>query len=115
MIRVFFGVPKSYGNSDWASLGHTGKGEKGPKGGRAPPLALVRIGLGKGGAPFLPSFSFSLPFPSLLLPLHGRTPSWTRKGGILLPVGVGLPLARPNIGRPPPSLAPLYMGAGGTP
>src|SRR3954462_311473 len=68
----------------------------------------------EGGRP-LPSFSFSLPFPSLLLPLHGRTPSWTRKGGILLPVGVGLPLARTNIGRPPPSLAPLYTGAGGTP
>src|SRR3954462_6107508 len=42
----------------------------------------------------LPSFSFSLPFPSLLLLLHGRIPSWTRKRGILLPVGVGLPLAR---------------------
>src|SRR3954471_7335807 len=62
VIRVFFGVPESYGNSYWASLGHTGKERKGPKGGRAPPLALVRIGLGKGGRP-LPSFSFSLPFP----------------------------------------------------
>src|SRR4051812_49725981 len=61
VIRVFFGVPESYGNSDWASLGHTGKGEKGPKGGHAPPLALVRIGLGKGGAPFLPS-PFLFPF-----------------------------------------------------
>ena len=45
--------------------GPYGKGEKGLKGGRAPPLGLVRIGLGKGGAPFLPSlfpflFSYSI-------------------------------------------------------
>ena len=36
------------------------KGEKGLKGGRALPPRLVRIGLGKGGAAFLPSPS---PFP----------------------------------------------------
>ena len=60
MIRVFFGVPESYGNAYWALLGHTEKKEKGLKGGRTPPLGLVRIGLGKGGAPFLPS-----PFPFL--------------------------------------------------
>ena len=46
-------------------LGHTGQKEKGLKGGRTPPLGLVRIGLGKGGAPFLPSlfpflFSYSI-------------------------------------------------------
>ena len=62
MIRVFFGVPESYGNTYWALLGHTGKKEKGLKGGRTPPLGLVRIGLGNGGrTPPLPSFSFSLP------------------------------------------------------
>ena len=60
VIRVFFGVPESYGNTYWALLGHTGKKEKGLKGDRTPPLGLVRIGLGKGGAPFLPS-----PFPVL--------------------------------------------------
>ena len=63
MIRVFFGVPESYRNTYWALLGHTGKKKKGLKGGRTPPLALVRIGLGKGGAPFLPSPSL---FPFLL-------------------------------------------------
>ena len=66
MVRVFFGVPESYGNSYWALMGHTGKEIKAPKGGRTPSLGLVRIGLGKGGRP-LPSFSFSLPFPSVLL------------------------------------------------
>ena len=65
MIRVFFGVPESYGNTYWALLGHTGKKEKGLKGGRTPPLGLVRIGLGKGGAPFLPS-----PFPFPFLPSY---------------------------------------------
>ena len=79
MIRVFFGVPESYGNTYWALLGHTGKKEKGLKGGRTPSLGLVRIGLWKGGAPFLLSPS---PFPF---------PTPTRKGGVLLPVGVGLP------------------------
>ena len=45
VIRVFFGVPESYGNMYWALLGHTGKKEKGaaplvqfgPEGGRMPP------------------------------------------------------------------------------
>ena len=53
------------GRSIWALLGHTGKKKKGLKGGRTPPLGLVRIGLGKGGAPFLSSrfpflFSYSI-------------------------------------------------------
>ena len=102
MIRVFFGVPESYGNSPgsiWALLGHTGKKEKGLKGGHTPPLGLVRIGLGKGGAPFLLSPS---PFPF---------PTPTRKGGVLLPVGVGLPLARPLLGLPP--LPPCFFIYGG--
>ena len=76
VIRVFFGVPESYGNSYWALMGRI-KERKASKGGRAPPHDLVRIGLGKGGAPFLLSPS---PFPS---------PTPTRKGGVLLPVGVG--------------------------
>ena len=105
MIRVFFRVPESYGNTYWALLGHTGKKEKGLKGGRTPPFGLVRIGLGKGRP--LPSFSFSLP----LFLFH-------MGGGILL--GLRSPsrtqhLARPLLGSASSSLAPLYTGAGGTP
>ena len=72
--------------------------------GRAPPQGLVRIGLGGGAAPL----------PCFLLLLHGRTPSWTRKEGILLPVGVGLLLARPPPGRPHPPLI-LYIRSQGAP
>ena len=61
VFRVFFRVRESYENSYWALMGHTGKERKGQKGGRTPPHGLVRIGLGRGGAPFLPSPS---PFPS---------------------------------------------------
>ena len=104
MIRVFFGVLESYGNSYWALMGHTGKERKASKGGRTPPHGLVRIGLGKGGAPSLLSPS---PFPS---------PTPTRKGGVLLPVGVGLPPWRASsLGRPPPPLLLYIRGQGGTP
>ena len=78
-------------------MGHTGKERKASKGGRAPPHDLVRIGLGKGGAPFLLSPS---PFPS---------PIPTRKGGVLPP------LARLS---PWPAASPLLLyirGQGGTP
>ena len=65
VIRVFFRVPESYGNSYWALMGHTGKERNASKGGCTPPHGLVLIGLGKGGAPFLPSlfpllFSYSI-------------------------------------------------------
>ena len=104
MIRVFFGVPESYGNSPgsiWALLGHTGIEERGQKEGGAPPL--VRIGQG-----------VQPPFPCSSPPLS-FSPTPTREG-VLLPVGVGLPPWRALLlGRPPPSLAPLYTGAGGTP
>ena len=104
MIRVFFRIRESYGNSYWALMGHTGKDIKAPKGGRTPPHGLVRIGLGRGGAPFLLSPS---PFPS---------PIPTRKGGVLLPVGVGLPpWCASSIGRPPPPLLLYIWGQGGTP
>src|SRR5215216_6752240 len=60
VIRVFFGVPESYGNSYWALMGHTGKERKASRVAASLPHGLVRIGLGKGGHP-LPSFSFFLP------------------------------------------------------
>ena len=67
VIRVFFGVPESYGNSYWALMGHTGKEKKTSKGGRTPPHGLVRIGLGRGAPP-----SFFLLLPSLLLLQQGK-------------------------------------------
>ena len=70
--------------------GPYGKGEKGLKGWPYPSPWAGPNWTREGGRP-LPSFSFSLPFPFLLLLLLGRAPSSTRKGGILLPVGVGLP------------------------
>src|SRR3954467_12382532 len=77
-----------------------------------PPRPSPNWTRGRGRAPS--SLPFSFPLPCLLLLLHGRTPSWTRKGGILLPVGVGLPRARHREGRPsPPSL--LYIRGQGAP
>ena len=60
VIRVFFGVPESYGNSPgsiWALLGFRGKGEER----LGAPQGLVQIGLGGGAAP-PPSFSSLPPF-----------------------------------------------------
>ena len=60
VIRVFFGVPESYGNSPesiWALLGFRGKREER----LGSPQGLVRIGLGGGAAP-PPSFSSLFPF-----------------------------------------------------
>ena len=104
VIRVFFVVPENYWNSPgsiWALLGHTGIEERGQKEGGLRPL--VRIG--QGAQP---------PFPSSSPPLS-PSPTPTRKEGVLLPVGVGLPLARPLLGRPPPPPLLLYIrGQGGT-
>ena len=71
-----------------------------------PPQGLVRIGLGGRAAP-PPSFSSLFPF---LLSY-----SYYMEGGILRPVGVGLPRARHSRGPALPSSTPLYTGAGGTP
>ena len=59
VIRVFFGVPESYGNSSgsiWVLLAFRGKRE----GRLHPPQGLVRIRLGGGDVPLLPSLLFSL-------------------------------------------------------
>ena len=85
MIQVFFGVPESYENLYWALMGHTGKERKASRVAAPLPHGLVRIGLGKGGAPFLPSPS---PFPFFLFHVGG---------GILL--GLGYPSRTPHFGR----------------
>ena len=90
-------------------MGHSGplwrRGEAARAGPRAPP-PLVQIGQGEG---------VGAPFPSSLPPLSFSTPNPTRKReGVLLPVGVGLLLARPLLAGRTTPLAPLYTGAGGT-
>ena len=89
-------------------IGPYGKGEKVLKGWQHAPHGLVRIGLGGGGAPLLPSLSLPL-FPSLLL-LIGK--------GILL--GLGSPSRTPYAwrapkGRPPPPSLLYIRGEGSTP
>ena len=65
VIRVFFGVPESYGNSPgsiWALLGHTGIEERGQKeGGLHPPS---RPNWTRGAAPLSFFLSPSFPFSS---------------------------------------------------
>ena len=73
---------------------------RGGQGWAARPSPLVRIGQGEGGGAPLPSLSLLFP-PSRILFQLG-------KGGILLPEGVGLLLARPLLaGRTPPLI--LYI------
>ena len=101
-----FGVSESYGNSPGEVMGLNGpyeKGEKGLKGWSRAPHWLVRIGLGGGGAP-----------PPFLLPLLLFS-SPTRKGGVLLPVGVGLPPWRASSWPAAPSPLILYIRGQGAP
>ena len=78
--------PKECNGPTWAIVERGGS----PQGVAAPPPIGSPNWTREGHAPpFL--LLFPLPLPCLLLLLLGRTPSWTRKGGILLPVGVGLP------------------------
>ena len=106
MIRVFFGVLESYGNSPgsiWALLGFRGKREERL---RAAPKPSPNWTRGRGCAPSF--LLFSSPFlDSYSYYLEGG-------GGILLPVGGGLLLVRPSWPADPLPLAPLYTGAGGT-
>ena len=106
VIRVFFGVPESYGNSPgsiWALLGHTGIEERGRKEGGAQP-------------PSDPNWTRdAAPLSFLLSPSFPPSPTPTRKEGVLLPVGVGLPPWRALLlGRPPPPLL-LYIRGQGAP
>ena len=106
MIRVFFGVPESYGNSPgsiWAFLGHTRIEERGQKeGGLRPPSGPNWT---RGAAPF--SFFRS---SSFLLSYSNKERRSPTPGGSRTP-----PLVR-LLHRPAASpLAPIYMGAGGHP
>ena len=103
------GVPGGYRNppgGKWALVGLYGEEERRPGLGHAPlPPSPNRTRRG-GRCP---------PFPSSLPPLSPSTPNPTRKReGVLLPVGVGLLLARPSLAGRTSPLAPLYTGAGGT-
>ena len=104
VIRVFFGVPESYGNSPgsiWALLGHTGIEERGQKeGGARPPSGPNWT---REGGCTLPSFFFPLPFSYSHKERRSPTP-----GGSRTP-----PLARPPPRPAASPLAPLYTGAGG--
>ena len=106
VIRVFFGVPESYGNSPgsiWALLGHTGIEERGQKeGGARPPSGPYWT---RGAAPFF--FSLS---SSFLLSYSNKERRSPTPGGSRTP-----PLARPPPRPAASPLAPLYTGAGGTP
>ena len=78
---------------------------RGGQGWAALPSPLVRIGQGEGAGAPLPSLS-SFPSSRILFQLG--------KGGILLPEGVGLLLARPILaGRTPPLI--LYIRRQGAP
>ena len=112
VIRVFFGVPGSYGNSSGEVLGLIGPYRKGgsrPKGRLGPPMG-PNWTRGRGGAPF------PFPTPSLFPSFFSPTPE--RKRGILL--GLGSPSRTPHTWRAPARaglllLPPLYTWAGDTP
>ena len=65
-------------------LGPNGEEEGRPKGSRVPPPPHSKLDKEGGGAPFS--------FPPLSPSLSSPTPTW--KGGVLLPVGVGLLMGR---------------------
>ena len=81
-----------------------GRGEVAKGQPRAPPpkSELDKEG---GGSP--------LSFPPLSPSLSSPTPTW--KGGVLLPVGVGLLMGRAKGGRPPPPPPLLYIRGRGAP
>ena len=92
------------GEEYWALMGLSGKE---PGGGARPSQAQSELDKGFGARPPSPFLLHFPPFPP--------SPSWTRKEGVLLPVGVGLLLGRAieRAGPPPPPL--LYIRGGGAP
>ena len=98
------GELREYGEEYWALMGFSGKE---PGGGARPSQAQSELDKGFGARPPSPFLLHSPPFPP--------SPSWTRKEGVLLPVGVGLPFARPLLGRPPLLPCSFIYGGRGTP
>ena len=68
----------------WASWAQVVEEERRPRGSRAPLPPKFELDKEEGGAP--------LSFPPLSPSLSSPTPTW--KGGVLLPVGVGLLMGR---------------------
>ena len=107
-FRTFTGVPGGYRNPPGRILGLMGlSGRRGGRPGqpRPPFPSSPNWTRRRGGALLFPSPPLSLSsFPS---------PTPTRKGGVLLPVGVGLPPWRALLGRPPlPPCSFIYEGRG---
>ena len=72
VIRLFFGVPVSYGNTGkkyWALTGLSGKERQQPGGGAPPSQAQSELDKGVGARPPLPSLSTPLLSPLLLVGL----------------------------------------------
>ena len=99
--RVVTGTPRGVYWAYWALVVEE-EGRPGQP--RAPSPSSPNWTRRGGGAPLFPSPPLSL--PSLLLLQQG-------KGGVLLPVGVGLPPWRALLlGRPPPPSSFIYGGKG---
>ena len=98
------GLPEPPGGY-WASWAQLVEEERRPRGSHAPLPPKSELDKEGGGAP--------LSFPPLSPSLSSPNPTRKREG-VLLPVGVGLLLARPSWSAAPLPLAPLYTGVGGT-
>ena len=103
--RIYTGVPGGYRNPPEVI------GPHGPKWWKR------RGGQGEAARPSPPSPNWTrrgatspLSFPPLSPSLSSPTPTW--KGGVLLPVGVGLLMGRAKGGRPPPPPPLLYIRGG---
>ena len=98
-LREVIGTPP---RGIWALMGFSGKEGKGARD-APPPQAQSELGGGPAPLSFLP------PSSSFPLPLQ------VGKGGVLLPVGVGLLQGAPYGPALSPSSTPLYTWLGGTP